>query len=90
MAVPDGSARARALVEFWQANAGGRHRHKKETYLAPIDPNFGGCGRTITDEEWSLLVKDYQAWPYPGRMALTTGVPLISTSRSSATPLPSG
>src|SRR5689334_22183878 len=38
------------LLEFWQANAGGRYRHKNDTYLAPIDPNFGGCGRTITDE----------------------------------------
>ncbi len=37
------------LVEFWQANAGGRYRHKKDTYLAPIDPNFGGCGRALTD-----------------------------------------
>ena len=36
-----------ALVEFWQANAGGRYRHKKETYLAAVDPNFGGVGRTI-------------------------------------------
>ena len=41
---------AGALLEFWQANAGGRYRHKKESYLAPLDPNFGGCGRTITDE----------------------------------------
>ena len=40
-----------ALLEFWQANAGGRYRHKKESYLAPLDPNFGGCGRTITDDE---------------------------------------
>ena len=40
-----------ALVEVWQANAGGRYRHKKETYLAPLDPNFGGCGRAITDED---------------------------------------
>ena len=37
------------LLEFWQANAGGRYRHKKEGYLAPLDPNFGGCGRTVTD-----------------------------------------
>ena len=41
---------ANTLVEFWQANAGGRYRHKKDTYLAPIDPNFGGCGRALTDE----------------------------------------
>lgn len=33
------------LVEFWQANAGGRYRHKNDRYIAPIDPNFGGCGR---------------------------------------------
>src|SRR5712691_814287 len=39
------------LIEFWQANAGGRYRHKNDRYLAPIDPNFGGCGRTISDAE---------------------------------------
>ncbi|MEM6897339.1 MAG: protocatechuate 3,4-dioxygenase subunit beta, partial [Pseudomonadota bacterium] len=38
------------LVECWQANAGGRYRHKVDTYLAPIDDNFGGCGRALTDE----------------------------------------
>jgi len=37
-----------ALIEVWQANAGGRYRHRKESYLAPLDPNFGGCGRAIT------------------------------------------
>ncbi|MDA4809871.1 protocatechuate 3,4-dioxygenase subunit beta, partial [Enterobacter hormaechei] len=42
---------AGALLEFWQANAGGRYRHKREGYLAALDPNFGGCGRTITDED---------------------------------------
>lgn len=39
-----------AMVEVWQANAGGRYRHKKDQYLAPIDPNFGGCGRMLTDD----------------------------------------
>ena len=56
-----------ALVEFWQANAGGRYRHKKETYLAAIDPNFGGCGRAITDEEgryWFRTIKP-GAYPWP-------------------------
>ena len=37
-----------ALIEIWQANAGGRYRHAKEGYLAPLDPHFGGCGRAIT------------------------------------------
>ncbi|WP_099513149.1 protocatechuate 3,4-dioxygenase subunit beta [Microvirga ossetica] len=56
-----------ALVEFWQANAGGRYRHKKETYLAAIDPNFGGCGRAITDEDgryWFRTIKP-GAYPWP-------------------------
>lgn len=54
-----------ALIEFWQANAGGRYRHKKETYLAPIDPNFGGCGRTITDEEGRYWFRTIKPGPYP-------------------------
>ena len=49
---------AGALLEVWQANAGGRYRHKKETYLAPLDPNFGGCGRTITGEDGSYWFPD--------------------------------
>ena len=39
------------LLEVWQANAGGRYRHKRDGYLAALDPNFGGCGRTITAED---------------------------------------
>ena len=54
-----------ALLEFWQANAGGRYRHKKETYLAAIDPNFGGVGRTITDENGYYWFKTIKPGPYP-------------------------
>ena len=53
------------LVEFWQANAGGRYRHKKEGYLAPLDPNFGGCGRTITDENGFYILRTVKPGPYP-------------------------
>lgn len=53
------------LVEFWQANAGGRYRHKKETYLAAIDPNFGGVGRAITDEDGSYWFKTVKPGAYP-------------------------
>ncbi len=56
-----------ALVEFWQANAGGRYRHKKDTYLAPIDPNFGGCGRTLTDEDGYYYFRTIKPGPYPWR-----------------------
>ncbi|MEQ9326913.1 MAG: protocatechuate 3,4-dioxygenase subunit beta [Rhodospirillales bacterium] len=55
------------LVEFWQANAGGRYRHKKDTYLAPIDPNFGGCGRTLTDENGYYFFRTVKPGAYPWR-----------------------
>jgi protocatechuate 3,4-dioxygenase, beta subunit len=54
-----------ALLEFWQANAGGRYRHRKEGYVAPLDPNFGGCGRTITDEDGNYSFRTIQPGPYP-------------------------
>ena len=53
------------LVEFWQANAGGRYRHKKDAYLAPLDPNFGGCGRTITGEDGFYTFRTIKPGPYP-------------------------
>jgi len=55
------------LVEFWQANAGGRYRHKKDTYLAPIDPNFGGCGRCLSDENGYYFFRTIKPGPYPWR-----------------------
>jgi protocatechuate 3,4-dioxygenase beta subunit len=56
-----------ALVEVWQANAGGRYRHKKDTYIAPIDPNFGGCGRTLTDNDGHYVYRTIKPGPYPWR-----------------------
>jgi len=58
---------ANTLVEVWQANAGGRYRHKKDTYLAPIDPNFGGCGRTMTDENGYFYFRTVKPGAYPWR-----------------------
>ena len=55
------------LVEFWQANAGGRYRHKKDTYLAPIDPNFGGCGRCLSDGNGYYYFRTVKPGPYPWR-----------------------
>jgi protocatechuate 3,4-dioxygenase beta subunit len=56
-----------ALVEVWQANAGGRYRHKNDTYIAPIDPNFGGCGRTLTDANGRYFYRTIKPGPYPWR-----------------------
>ena len=39
-----------ALVEIWQANSAGRYRHAKDQHPAPLDPNFSGAGRTLTDQ----------------------------------------
>ena len=57
------------LIEIWQANAGGRYRHIKDTYFAPLDPNFGGCGRTLTDENgyYEFLTIRPGAYPWPNR-----------------------
>jgi protocatechuate 3,4-dioxygenase beta subunit len=55
------------LVEIWQANASGRYRHKKDSYLGALDPNFGGCGRTITDAEGRYSFRTIKPGAYPWR-----------------------
>jgi len=62
-----------ALLEFWQANAGGRYRHKKDGYMAPLDPNFGGCGRTLTDEQGYFRSVLCGLVPIPGRTVAMIG-----------------
>ena len=53
------------LVEIWQANASGRYRHRKDVYLGALDPNFGGCGRTLTDAEGHYAFRTIKPGPYP-------------------------
>jgi protocatechuate 3,4-dioxygenase, beta subunit len=38
------------LVEVWQANASGRYLHKSDQWPGPLDPNFLGMGRCLTDD----------------------------------------
>ncbi len=53
----DGKPVRRALVEIWQANASGRYHHPVDTHDAPLDPNFHGMGRMLTDDEgWYRFV----------------------------------
>jgi protocatechuate 3,4-dioxygenase beta subunit len=47
----DGRPVRNALVEVWQANAGGRYLHEGDQHPAPLDPNFSGAGRTLTDDD---------------------------------------
>lgn len=37
------------LVELWQANSCGRYIHTRDQHPAPLDPNFTGAGRALTD-----------------------------------------
>ena len=39
------------LIEVWQANAGGRYRHKMDSWPAPLDPHFNGVARCLTDKQ---------------------------------------
>ncbi|MEM6896214.1 MAG: protocatechuate 3,4-dioxygenase subunit beta, partial [Pseudomonadota bacterium] len=63
------------LVECWQANAGGRYRHKVDTYLAPIDDNFGGCGRALTDESGYYRFHTVKPGAYPWPNGVNTWRP---------------
>lgn len=56
-----------ALIEVWQANAGGRYRHVRDDYVAALDPNFTGCGRTLSDEEGCYRFRTIKPGPYPWR-----------------------
>jgi len=60
-----------ALIEVWQANAGGRYRHQRDQYLAPLDPNFGGCGRVMTDASGHYFFRTLRpgAYPWPNHRA---------------------
>ena len=40
-----------ALVEIWQTNSAGRYVHVGERHPAPLDPNFTGAGRAMTDKD---------------------------------------
>ncbi len=56
-----------ALVEIWQANASGRYRHPKDSYIGALDPNFGGCGRVLTDADGHYRYRTIKPGPYPWR-----------------------
>nr|WP_240506697.1 protocatechuate 3,4-dioxygenase subunit beta [Thermoactinospora rubra] len=55
------------LVEIWQANASGRYPHQRDDHPAPLDPNFTGVGRCLTDEEGRYKFTTIKPGPYPWR-----------------------
>ncbi len=53
------------LIEIWQANAGGRYRHKWDRWPADLDPNFSGAGRCVTDDHGHYTFTTIKPGPYP-------------------------
>ena len=61
----DGRGVPNTLLEVWQANAAGRYIHKLDQHLAPIDPNFSGAGRVVTDRHGSYSFVTIVPGAYP-------------------------
>lgn len=56
-----------ALIEIWQANACGRYIHKNDQHDAPLDPNFTGAGRTLTNQNGEYRFVTIRPGAYPWR-----------------------
>jgi protocatechuate 3,4-dioxygenase beta subunit len=54
-----------ALIEIWQANAAGRYFHSRDQHPAPLDPNFTGAGRVLTDEHGCYRFVTIKPGAYP-------------------------
>ncbi len=61
----DGRPVRRQLVEIWQANASGRYIHQRDQHPAPLDPNFTGAGRCLTDDDGCYRFTTIKPGPYP-------------------------
>ncbi|GAA3805689.1 protocatechuate 3,4-dioxygenase subunit beta [Sphaerisporangium flaviroseum] len=55
------------LVEIWQANASGRYAHQRDQHPAPLDPNFTGVGRCLTDDQGRYAFTTVKPGAYPWR-----------------------
>jgi len=53
------------LLEVWQANAAGRYRHEIDDHPAPLDPNFSGYGRCLTDSAGRYRFVTIRPGSYP-------------------------
>jgi len=60
-----GAPLPKTLIEVWQTNASGRYRHELDDFPAPLDPNFSGVGRTLTDEDGRYRFLTIKPGAYP-------------------------
>jgi protocatechuate 3,4-dioxygenase beta subunit len=56
-----------SLMEIWQTNAAGRYHHERDQHRAPIDPNFTGVGRCVSDAEGRYEFTTIKPGAYPWR-----------------------
>jgi protocatechuate 3,4-dioxygenase beta subunit len=63
----DGRPVPDTLIEIWQANAAGRYIHEVDQHPAPLDPNFTGAGRVITDQHGRYRFTTIKPGAYPWR-----------------------
>jgi protocatechuate 3,4-dioxygenase beta subunit len=61
----DGRPVHSTLVEVWQANAAGRYHHDVDRHPAPLDPNFVGAGRCLTDADGRYRFVTVKPGAYP-------------------------
>ncbi|MET0857601.1 MAG: protocatechuate 3,4-dioxygenase subunit beta [Telluria sp.] len=61
----DGKPVRNSLLEVWQCNAAGRYRHKRDQHHAPLDPNFNGWGKMMTDDDGRYRFVTIKPGPYP-------------------------
>lgn len=61
----DGAPVRRSLIEVWQCNAAGRYWHRRDQHEAPLDPNFFGIGKMLTDAAGRYRFVSIKPGPYP-------------------------
>jgi protocatechuate 3,4-dioxygenase beta subunit len=71
----DGRPIRSSLIEIWQANAAGRYAHAVDQHPAPLDPNFTGAGRCLTDEEGRYEFITIKPGAYPWKNHLNAWRP---------------
>jgi protocatechuate 3,4-dioxygenase beta subunit len=63
----DGRPVRNTLIEIWQTNSAGRYIHERDQHPAPLDPNFTGAGRAVTDDEGRYRFVSIKPGAYPWR-----------------------
>lgn len=63
----DGRPVPNTLLEIWQCNAAGRYAHVNDNHPAPLDPNFLGAGRVLTDDQGAYRFTTIRPGAYPWR-----------------------